>query len=128
MTPRELTEAMQGAPFTAAALAPDGVLALIFGPWMFTITGGWRILDEAAQMAGQGDADAAARLAALRMGELQGIQPLSKFDIAIRAAERWMIEIYALGATAANTLVIAGPDDLRAVWTATGDLDIARAS
>lgn len=122
---RDLLARLAAADFTAAACA-GGRLTLTFGPWtIVTRDAGWRLLDEATLVTGSADPNAPAVLAALTLGRITGLQPLSKFDLAFKLDPRWMIEVYALAPGTTHICTITGPGH-HAVYTVGEGLVVAR--
>jgi hypothetical protein len=124
---RDLLALLSAADFTSAS-TQDGALTLAFGPWTIaTRDAGWRLLDEATLVTGSADPIAAVTLAGLTPGRVTGLHPISKFDLAFRLGDRWLLEFYALSPAATDICSITGPG-LHATYTAAGGLVIVRAN
>jgi hypothetical protein len=124
---RDLLALLSAADFTSASMQ-DGALTLAFGPWTIAARdAGWRLLDEATLVTGSADPNAAATLAGLTLGRVTGLHPISKFDLAFRLGDRWLLEFYALSPAATEICSLTGPG-LHATYTAADGLVIVRAN
>ena len=122
---RDLLALLSAADFTGAS-SHDCGLTLTFGAWTIaTRQAGWRLLDEATCVTGSADPNAAATLAGLTLGRVTGLHPISKFDLAVRFAPRWIAEFYALSPATAEICTITGPG-LHATYTLVDGLVVAR--
>jgi hypothetical protein len=124
---RDLLAALSRADFTGAS-TQNGGLTITFGPWTIaTRDAGWRVLDAATLVTGSADPNAAATLAGHTLGRVTALHPISKFDIAFRLGDRWLLEFYALSPAATDICTLTGPG-LHAAYTAADGLVIARAN